>query len=489
MRDIFKSYLTLLSVAMLGGVLTLGGYKLFVEETPASPATEIGFVENRVPMNVKTVSNLGSQPSFTAAAAAATPTVVHIKSNIIVQSQRRSLFSDPFFDDFFFGQPRSRQAQASGSGVITSPDGYIVTNNHVVENATAIEVVLYDGRSYQAQLVGTDPSTDLALLKIEQDDLPYLPFGNSDNVQVGEWVLAVGNPFNLSSTVTAGIVSAKARNINILKGQTAIESFIQTDAAVNPGNSGGALVNSRGELIGINTAIASPTGAYSGYSFAVPAEIVKKVVKDLMVHGVVQRAYLGADMVELNADVARKLGIEQNQGVYIQDIVANGSAARAGIEPGDVIVAVDGKELRNGAEFQEYIGRKRPGDAVTATISRNGRTKKLAIELQNYMGTTDLVEKQTSNSLELLGVELEELSSREMDRLRIDGGVRIIDVKDGKIRQSTDIRRGFIITGIDNQPVKSAADLERILANKNGGVMLEGIYPDRPGLYYYAFGV
>ena len=489
MRNILKSYLTLLSVAMLGGVLTLGGYKMFVQEDPAPPITEIGFVENKMPVAVQTVGGSGSLPSFTGAAAAATPTVVHIKSNMIVQSRRRSLFSDPFFDDFFFGQPRSRQAQASGSGVITSPDGYIVTNNHVVENATSIEVALYDGRSYTAQLVGTDPSTDLALLKIDGDEFPYLPFGNSDEVQVGEWVLAVGNPFNLSSTVTAGIVSAKARNINILKGQSAIESFIQTDAAVNPGNSGGALVNSRGELIGINTAIASPTGAYSGYSFAVPVEIVKKVVQDLMVHGVVQRAYLGADMIELNADIAKKLDVSQTQGVYLREVSPEGSAAQAGLQPGDIIVAVEGKELRNAAELQEYIGRKRPGDGIQATIARGNRQMDVMIQLQNYFGTTDVIEKQTGNALELLGVELEDLSTRELHQLNIPNGVRIVNLQEGKLTQSTDIRRGFIITGIDNQAVKSAADFERILSQKQGGVMLEGIYPDRMGLYYYAFGL
>ena len=489
MKSIIKSYFTLVSVAMLGGVLTLGGYKVFLEpDVPAGQQT-IGFVENATPVQFRTVADLGTLPSFTGAAEAATPTVVHIKTNYIVQT--RSRFGDPFFDDFFnpFRGPRQREAQGSGSGVITSPDGYIVTNNHVIQNATNVEVVLYDGRTYKAQVIGTDPSTDLALLKVDERDLPYIPFGNSDDLRVGEWVLAVGNPFNLASTVTAGIVSAKARNINILKEQTAIESFIQTDAAVNPGNSGGALVNSRGELVGINTAIASPTGAYSGYSFAVPVEIVKKVVKDLMVHGVVQRAYLGADMVELNGDVARQLGLEQTRGVLINSVVEGGSAERSGLEAGDIIVAVEGKELRNSAELQEYLGRHRPGDVVGFTVLRGDARRDVDLKLQNYLGNTDVIQRQKQEVVEDLGVELQGLSPEEAAALNLRGGLKVTRIGDGKIRQYTDIRPGFIITSLDKQRVESLEDLERILEQKQGGVMLEGVYADRPGKYYYAFGI
>ena len=489
MRNIIKSYFTLMSVALLGGVMTLAGYKVLIEEEPEQPEPTIGFVENTTPVGMHTVSGLARLPSLTDAAAAVTPTVVHINSNIMVQSRRRGLFGDPFFDDFF-GPSRPRSAQSSGSGVITSPEGYIVTNNHVVENAQALEVNLHDGRSYPATIVGTDPSTDLAVIKIEETDLPFLPFGNSDQVEVGEWVLAVGNPFNLSSTVTAGIVSAKARNINILKEQTAIESFIQTDAAVNPGNSGGALVNSRGELIGINTAIASPTGAYAGYSFAVPAEIVKKVVQDLMVHGVVQRAFLGADMIELNGVVAKKLGIDETQGVYIEAVNPGGSVAKAGIQAGDVIRKVDGKILKNAAELQEYVGRKRPGDVIAATISRSGKNKDVDIKLQNHLGTTDVIRKNDNQLIDDLGVELEELSSKEKAYYNLRGGLKVTKIGPGKIQENTDIRPGFIITSVDNRTIEDLEDLQTILTNKNGGgMMMEGIYPNRAGVHYYAFGI
>ncbi len=489
MQNILKGYLTLFSIALLGGVVSLVGYKVLIERGRGQAKPTVGFVENYSPINVQTVSSKEGLPGLTDAAAVSTPTVVHIKSNIMVQSRRWGMFDDPFFDDFF-GPSRPRSAQSSGSGVITSPDGYIVTNNHVVENAQAIEVILSDGRSYLAKIVGTDPSTDLALLKIEEQDLPYLPFGNSDQLAVGEWVLAVGNPFNLSTTVTAGIVSAKARNINILKEQTAIESFIQTDAAVNPGNSGGALVNSRGELVGINTAIASPTGAYAGYSFAVPVEIVKKIIQDLMVHGVVQRAFLGAEMIELNGVVSKKLGLEEIQGVYIEAINPGGSVAKAGIQPGDVIVKVDGKMLKNAAELQEYIGRRRPGDVVSATINRKGNIKEINIKLQNYLGTTDVIHRNEKKIIDDLGVELEELSSREKIRFNLRGGLKVLEVRPGKIHENTDIRPGFIITSIDNKKVETLKDLENILFSKNGGgLMMEGIYPNRTGVHYYAFGI
>jgi S1-C subfamily serine protease len=329
-----KSFLRMLSVALLGGTITLGGYKLLESEFSASP--RVAFREAALPATFASNPGLPSgMADFTESAAMTTPAVVHVKSSIMVQT--RSIFGMDPFEGFFqdgwgFGQPSQQNMQSTGSGVITTPDGYIVTNNHVVNNAQSVDVVIQDGRTYSAQVIGTDPSTDLALLKIDETNLPTIPFGNSDQLKVGEWVLAVGNPFNLTSTVTAGIVSAKARNINILKDKMAIESFIQTDAAVNPGNSGGALVNARGELVGINTAIASNTGSYAGYLFAVPVEIVKKVIDDLMNHGVVQRAFLGADMVELNGEVAKKLGIAQTHGVYIDGVMENGSASIAGFE-------------------------------------------------------------------------------------------------------------------------------------------------------------
>ena len=408
--------------------------------------------------------------------------------------QARGMFDiDPFGgmlqDGWGFGRPQQRNMESTGSGVITTDDGYIVTNNHVVSDAQSVEVVLEDGRTYTAQVIGTDPSTDLALLKIDEQNLPVVPFGNSDALRVGEWVLAVGNPFNLTSTVTAGIVSAKARNINILKDRLAIESFIQTDAAVNPGNSGGALVNARGELVGINTAIASTTGAYAGYSFAVPVEIVKKVIDDLMNHGIVQRAFLGADMVELNGDVAKRIGISETHGVYIKSVTEGGSAALAGLTKGDIILGIDGKELRNSAELTEYLGRHRPGDKVTLGIERNGRQLAVPVELRNSKGTTDVVQRNDSEALASLGVQLEPLSTQELNKYGLKGGLKITKIEDGKIRQYTDIRPGFIITAIDNQVVTDEAQLQKILSNKSGGVMMEGLYPGWPGRYYYAFGM
>lgn len=486
-----KSYLTLLSIALLGGMVSLGGYKLFFEQ--AAPA-QIGFVQNNVPSRLASdMPTANALPELTTASAISTPAVVHVKSNMVVQTRNRGMFNDPFGglfgDDFFYGRPRQQAVQATGSGVITSPDGYIVTNNHVIRDAQTVEVVLEDGRSYEAQVIGTDPSSDIALLKVDAQDLPFLTFGSSDALQVGEWVLAVGNPFNLTSTVTAGIVSAKARNINILKGRMAVESFIQTDAAVNPGNSGGALVNAHGELVGINTAIASKTGSYSGYSFAVPAEIAKKVIRDLMTHGVVQRAFLGIQMVELNGETSRKLGVKQTQGVFVEQTTEGGSAEASGIQAGDVIVELDNKALRNAAELTEYVGRKRPGDEIMATVVREGKQFRLPITLRNFEGTTDVVRKSETRLQETLGAEIQDLSPELLDKLNIRGGVQISEIGKGKIRQYTDIRPGFIITSINNQPVENVADLERILQSKEGGVMMEGIYPNRPGVYYYAFGM
>ncbi len=479
------------AVALLGGVVTLCGYKLL--ESTMDPSRGHAFQSSELSSQFASLPvGANGMNDFTAAAELSTPAVVHVKSNMMVQT-RNMWNMDPFggfFDDGWgFGRPQQHNAQSTGSGVITTPDGYIVTNNHVVNDAQSVEVVLEDGRTYTAQVVGTDPSTDLALLKIDETNLPILTFGNSDNLRVGEWVLAVGNPFNLTSTVTAGIVSAKARNINILKDKMAIESFIQTDAAVNPGNSGGALVNARGELVGINTAIASNTGSYSGYSFAVPVEIVKKVIDDLMNHGIVQRAFLGANLIELNGDVAKKVGVQQTHGVYIDGVMEGGSAQYAGLRKGDIITAIDGKELRNSAELTEYVGRHRPGDRVQLTIIREGDKTEVPVELRNSKGTTDIVERNDSEALEALGAELEELSANELNKLGLKGGVKITKLKEGKLQQYTSIRPGFIITTIDNQVVTSIEHLQKILNNKSGGVMMEGLYPGWPGRYYYAFGM
>ena len=318
---------------------------------------------------------------FTKAAEMSVGAVVHVKTKYNVYGKQQ--YVDPFYQ-FFFGRPQQQQqsqAQATGSGVILSQDGYIVTNNHVIQQANEIEVVLNDKRSFPAKLIGTDPNTDIALLKIEATGLPTLEMGNSDDLKVGEWVLAVGNPFNLTSTVTAGIVSAKARNINILDAEMKIESFIQTDAAVNPGNSGGALVNTRGELVGINTAIASQTGSYAGYAFAVPTSIVQKVVADLRQYGSVQRALLGIRMLDITSDVQQYYGLNSLEGVYIVEVVDGSAADKGGVVEGDVIVAVDGATVNSSSELQEKIARKNPGDEVTLTVKRDGKRLDLRVKL------------------------------------------------------------------------------------------------------------
>lgn len=316
---------------------------------------------------------------FTEAAERSVEAVVHVKTKYYQQQQ----YVDPFYQ-FFFGRPQQSQqpsAMASGSGVILSDDGYIVTNNHVIEGARDIEVVLNDKRTYAAQLIGRDPNTDLALLKIEATNLPVITIGNSDDLKVGEWVLAVGNPFNLTSTVTAGIVSAKARSINILQADMKIESFIQTDAAVNPGNSGGALVNTKGELVGINTAIASQTGSYAGYAFAIPTAIMQKVVGDLRQFGSVQRALLGIRMMDINQEVKDHFGLESMEGVYVAEVVAGTAADKAGMKSGDVIVQVDGRSINSSNQLQEQIGRKNPGDQIVVLVRRGGRSLTLEVTL------------------------------------------------------------------------------------------------------------
>jgi Do/DeqQ family serine protease len=377
----------------------------------------------------------------------------------------------------------------SGSGVIISDNGYIVTNNHVIADADDLEVTLHDNRTYKATVIGTDPSTDLALIQIKEKGLPTLPFVNSDEVRVGEWVMAVGNPFNLTSTVTAGIVSAKGRNINILKEQFAVESFIQTDAAINPGNSGGALVNLQGGLIGINTAIASPTGAYSGYGFAVPVNIVNKVVEDLMKYGVVQRGVLGVMIRTVDGNLKRDKDLDLNTGVYVDSLLENSAAGAAGIESGDVILSVDDVEVNTSPELQEVIARHRPGDEVTIKVNRQGKEKIFDVVLNNRKGNTDIVDKEHKEVLSILGADFETLDEEMAKKLDLKGGVKVKDLYAGKLRKSTNMRPGFIITKVDGQKIETVEELIKILDKKEGGVMLEGIYEDIPGEYYYAFGM
>lgn len=422
-------------------------------------------------------SALPADIDFTTSAEKSVHAVVHVKTESIQQE-----YYNPFYD-FFFGQGYQGSPQpvmASGSGVIISSDGYIVTNNHVIEGAQKIEVTLNDKRTYEAQLVGTDPTTDIALLKIDESSLPYFNYGNSDALKVGEWVLAVGNPFNLTSTVTAGIVSAKARNINIFSKQFAIESFIQTDAAVNPGNSGGALVNNRGELVGINTAIASRTGSYVGYSFAVPVSIVKKVVSDIIEFGEVQRAYIGINIADLDADRAKELGLKDIKGVYVAGTIENGAADEAGIKKGDVLIYVGQKAVNSVAELQGEISKYRPGDVIDVTINRNNDLKHYKIELKNKNGETGIVQSAKG---EILGVTLEKMDNNELRRFRIRNGVKITKVGKG-LFYDAGVKEGFIITAINKQSIKDVDDAIQILNKAKGGVFIEGVNPNGSVAYY-----
>jgi Do/DeqQ family serine protease len=428
-------------------------------------------------------------PDLTQAADKSVHAVVHITTKMKAQGYQ-SGGENPLFD-FFFGprgnmQPRGYNQQpeysmGAGSGVIISNEGYIVTNNHVIEDADNIEVVLNDNRKFTAKVIGRDPNTDIALVKIDAKDLPFLNWGNSDALKLGEWVLAVGNPFNLTSTVTAGIVSAKSRSIGIMSGQMPLESFIQTDAAVNPGNSGGALVNASGELIGINAAIASKTGSYSGYSFAIPASIAQKVVGDLKQFGEVQRALLGVQMKPVDDELAKEKKLGKIEGVYVETTVEDGAARQAGIKSGDVIVAINGNMVNAPQQLQEQIGKYRPGDKVNVSIKRDGEMKQFSVVLRNTKGDTSIVKE----SLSVLGAEFAPISNKDKERLRIDEGVQIVDLSSGKLKQAG-VKIGFIITDINKTSVSSVEDIKRVLAQSSNKkpILVEGVYPGGEWTYY-----
>lgn len=478
----FKNITQNLITASLGASLAVAGF-YFVSKSDTKTATTPTIIQAKPQIQLsKTTAPVNALPNFKLAAEQSVNSVVHIKT-IATRTVQQSF--DPF-QDFFFGrpvQPPKQQVSGSGSGVIISEDGYIATNNHVINGATQIEVTLNDKRTYSGKIIGTDPTTDLALIKIEQDGLKPVYYGNSDELQVGEWVLAVGNPFNLTSTVTAGIVSAKARNINILKEDYAIESFIQTDAAVNPGNSGGALVNQRGELIGINTAIASNTGSYTGYSFAVPVNMVKKIMKDLAQHGTVQRALIGIQIRELDQNLANEIEINDLNGVYISDVVPGGAAEEANLEAGDIIREINGDKIKSPAELQEKIGQFRPGDQISLTFERNGKLVSQTITLKNKLGTTASISKDIS----FLGAKLNEVSPEEMKELNIESGVKIDELQNGKFLREG-IKKGFIITKVNNKKVKNADQLINFLKSAKGGVLIEGVYPSG-AVAYYGFGM
>lgn len=418
-----------------------------------------------------------SYPDLTYAAEKAVKAVVSIEVTKKLSSQRNM---DPFF--FFFGMPEGmggeRETQAGGSGVIISSDGYVVTNNHVIEGASTVKVKLADGRVFEGKVIGSDPSTDVALLKIEAKELPTLSFGSSDDLRLGEWVLAIGYPMGLQSTVTAGIVSAKARSLGAIDNRYGIESFIQTDAAVNPGNSGGALVNARGELIGINTIIKTSTGSYVGYSFAVPETIVRKVVVDLKESGVVQRAVLGVSFVAIDQrfvdEMGEETGIKKIGGVYVASVVEDGSAAKAGIRKGDVIRSIDGVEINDSATLLEQIGKRRPGDKIKVEIERNGKSHSLSVTLQNKTGETKLLSRDDVDVSSLLGGNFQTASSKLCKELDIRGGVQVTKISNGGLMQRARIKEGFVITHINDKAITSVDDLDR-LSDKIRSI--DGVYP------------
>lgn len=409
---------------------------------------------------------------FTTAAEVATPAVVNIRALLESGSG-------------IWGN--SSLTGSSGSGVIMSPDGYIVTNHHVVEKSRDIKVTLSDKRQYQATLIGSDPSTDIALLKIDEYDLPFMVFGNSDSVRVGEWVLAVGNPFNLESTVTAGIVSAKGRNINILGGVTSIESFIQTDAAVNPGNSGGSLVNTAGELIGINTAIITESGSYEGYSFAVPSNLVQKVIRDLREFGEVQRAFLGVNIEDLDSEVAREIGLPNADGVRVTRINNNGAAADAGLRSGDVILGLNEARVRRTPELQEFVGRYRPGDRIRVEFWRDGRKLSANVLLKDGNNSTGKSAQFRGNELEeSLGFEMRNLTEEEQRRMRVQGAM-VTSVRRGSIIYTTNMQPGFVITSVNGNRVSDISEAVECVRNAYNNIVLDGYYEGESDLYSYRF--
>ena len=471
-------------VALSAGVAGVTAYAM-MEKNQDNTSFYESF-ETASPLRTAAFDASSMQPvDLTKAAESTLNSVVHIMS--IQRSKIQTIQGQPDIFDFFFGDGRGRQQQVQtpeqrgfGSGVIISKDGYIVTNNHVIDGADEINVKLHDGREMKGRVIGTDPTTDLALVKIEGDDFPAIVVGNSDNLKVGEWVLAVGNPFNLGSTVTAGVVSAKSRGL----GANQVESFIQTDAAINQGNSGGALVNAKGELVGINAMLYSPTGAYSGYGFAIPTSIMKKVIADLKEYGTVQRAVLGIKGTPINDDqqmmpeeIKKKVKeLGATDGVLIAEVIDGGSAA-GNLEVDDVIIGIDGKRVKNFAELQEGLAKHRPGDKVTVKVLRDKKEKDIEMTLKNAQGTTKVVK---SAGMDILGAAFREVPQELKRQLNLGYGVEVTGVTDGKMK-AAGIRKGFIILKANGQPVKSVNDLEDVLKaatqSPDQVLFLSGMFP------------
>lgn len=473
-----RKFVQFFFVACLGSFISLYSAYLFFNSNNYVPdylKYSLNKSSNILPV-LKNVSSSISGIDFTSPAEKSLPSVVHIKTS---SEQINNLTYDPFAE-WFFGQQKRQQGyiqQGSGSGVIISDNGYIVTNNHVISGADKIEVTLNDKRSYTARIIGFDASTDIALIKIEQNGLPFLLYGNSDLVKIGEWVLAVGNPFNLNSTVTAGIISAKGRNNILDNNKRPIESFIQTDAAVNPGNSGGALVNTNGELIGINTAIASNNGTYQGYSFAVPVNIVKKVISDIIEFGSVQRAFIGISIKDIDSKFASENNISQLNGIYVNGINNGGSAEDAGIKVGDIITKIQDVKVGSVSELQEQISLYRPGHKIIIALLRNNRPIELTLTLKNLNNTTSLIKETESLTLNMasMGAEFTQMKPEDLAKFGFENGIMITKLSSGKL-SSAGIKEGFIITSIDKKKILAIEELKRIFDDKKGLILIEGFY-------------
>ncbi|CAN5501571.1 trypsin-like peptidase domain-containing protein [soil metagenome] len=482
---------------VLGAAAVMGSYAMF---TNSGKSFNSILQTESMPVVKTNYTEAGAPPvDFEKAATEAVPSVVHIKTTTKFKQtagrgrQQQNPFGDMFGDNDMFkkffgdgGGLEQRDQMASGSGVVISDDGYIVTNNHVVDGATDISVTLNDRKSYTAKVIGTDVNTDLALIKIDAKNLTVMPLGNSDEVHLGQWVLAIGYPLNLDVTVTQGIVSAKSRNIGInQKGSSPIEAFIQTDAAVNPGSSGGALVNTNGELIGVNAAIASPTGSYAGYAYSIPSNLMKKVIGDIMKFGSVQRGYLGISMAPENLDDAKKkeLGIsDYDNGVWVLETDPAGAAAQAGVMKGDVITKVNGVSVNTTSELSEQVARQKPGDKINITLMRSGAEKNVTAVLKNNLGT---FASQKAAEVESLGASFSTLSKDDASKAGVAGGVQVTDIKEGIIGSQTNMRPGFVITKIGDTPVKSVEELKDAISKQGANFQIQGIYPVAQGVYYY----
>lgn len=454
------------------------------DNTPITDTT-ISTTNNPAPTHF--VNHLPTQNNFVVASEKSVNAVVHIKTKTRGHGYTRNNWYEYFFGPLEqYNNTPSERYMGAGSGVIISQEGYIVTNNHVIENADVVEVTLNDKRSYTAQIIGNDPSTDLAVLKIDDTQLPFLPFGNSDHTRVGEWVLAVGNPFNLTSTVTAGIISAKARNMHMLdKGRgTAIESFIQTDAAINPGNSGGALVNMQGELVGINAAIASNTGSYAGYAFAIPSNLAQRVVGDIIQYGSAQRAYLGVSIAEITDKVAKQLDLEDIEGVYVANVVAQGAADEAGIRQGDIILQIEGQKVNTTSELIGKIAQYHPGEIISVLVKTNKGNKTYDVHLQNIDGNTDIKPgKREDNYVQVLEAAFKQPSAELQNLLGIDYGMQIATLNPG-ILSKKGIKKGLIILKLNQKKVNDTEDIRRIINSADNGLLIEGMYPNGMHVYY-----